>query len=98
MSQARVTDFFATRKRNLHQQDQVLLAKQKRTHSLLEKDNSSQTAVESSKTTVEVTATMVTRSTRTTRSKAKDEQECKEQQAPLQENGPAESQEPVAEK
>ena len=95
MSQARVTDFFATRKRNLHQQDQVLLAKQKRTHSLLEKDNNAQADSVCLKT---VEPAMVTRSTRTTRSKAKEEQEIKEQPAPLKENAPVESQEPVPEK
>ena len=36
MSQARVTDFFSTRKRNRFNQDEILLNKQKRTQTLID--------------------------------------------------------------
>ena len=36
MSQARVTDYFATRKRNRFNQDEVLLNKQKKSHTLID--------------------------------------------------------------
>jgi hypothetical protein len=40
MTQARVTDFFSTRKRNRFNQDDILLNKQKRTQVLIESESS----------------------------------------------------------
>jgi hypothetical protein len=36
MAQGKVTDFFATRKRNRFNQDEILLNKQKKTHTLID--------------------------------------------------------------
>ena len=97
MSQARVTDFFATRKRNIFNQDAVLLAKQKRTHSLVEKDSNNLSESQCTKTVEVAEVKMTIRTTRSTRSKAKEPEQEVQEQAPLKENAPIENKDPVQE-
>lgn len=79
MSQARVTDFFATRKRNRFNQDEILLNKQKKTHQLVESSDSKSDEIAQIK---EKLAQVAASSERCLRSRSKLENEKKEETPP----------------
>lgn len=79
MSQARVTDFFATRKRNRFNQDEILLNKQKKTHQLIDTSESKADEIAQIK---EKLAQVAASSERCLRSRTKLENDQKEEAPP----------------
>ncbi|CAF0851365.1 unnamed protein product [Brachionus calyciflorus] len=79
MSQARVTDFFATRKRNRFNQDEILLNKQKKTHTLIESSDSHKDDIAQIK---EKLAQVAASTERCLRSRAKQTEQTEENPTP----------------